>query len=274
MKIAISSDNHLDSNHLDPDQVSWQQAAVLNQQEVDIYLFAGDLFNDFQRTLDYFRTLQARTRAKVLFIAGNHDMLQNISPPELETFTDPLYFHRQVLEIPHWYLAGNNGWYDYSFSKLKDNPDQIRRWKKAFWPDGMVQQEESDYQREDRVLAQVKRALDQVGDRKILLATHFVPQKALLWPRGPMVNTTRRKRMFEMVQAMLGSQRLGDLINTYPQVKYLVYGHVHGEHRPQRIGGTVYLNQAVGVKRPRNHEWQRDNFMDQWCYKLRILDLK
>ena len=48
MKIAISSDNHLDVNRQDPDEIVSLQANYLNKQNVEYYLFAGDMFNDFQ----------------------------------------------------------------------------------------------------------------------------------------------------------------------------------------------------------------------------------
>lgn len=47
MKIAISSDNHLDVNRQNPDEIVYLQANYLNEQNVEYYLFAGDMFNDF-----------------------------------------------------------------------------------------------------------------------------------------------------------------------------------------------------------------------------------
>lgn len=78
-----------------------------------------------------------------------------------------------------------------------------------------------------------------------------------------------------MVNAILGSQHLGKLIQDYPEIKYVFYGHVHGWHEPFQIAGATYLNQAVGVRKKKRkyHEWQKDTFMDQWKYRMNIIDL-
>ncbi|KRL17177.1 hypothetical protein FD12_GL001965 [Lentilactobacillus rapi DSM 19907 = JCM 15042] len=49
IKIAASSDNHFDINKVDIDQIVEQQAAYLNENHVDYYLIAGDMFNDFEK---------------------------------------------------------------------------------------------------------------------------------------------------------------------------------------------------------------------------------
>lgn len=45
MKIAVSSDNHLDVNQVPVDTALDLQADWLARQSIDYYLFAGDLFN-------------------------------------------------------------------------------------------------------------------------------------------------------------------------------------------------------------------------------------
>lgn len=54
MKIAMSSDNHLDVNRVDIELICNQQAEFLNKNDISYYLFVGDLFNNFSRTLSYF----------------------------------------------------------------------------------------------------------------------------------------------------------------------------------------------------------------------------
>lgn len=52
MKIAISSDNHLDVNQVNVDQALAFQTKWLIDHHVDYYFYAGDLFNNFQETRD------------------------------------------------------------------------------------------------------------------------------------------------------------------------------------------------------------------------------
>lgn len=75
----MTSDNHLDINKVDIEQTLAAQAQYLKDNHVGIYLIAGDLFNKFSRSKEYVEKLQRRLpRTKVFFIAGNHDMLNDI----------------------------------------------------------------------------------------------------------------------------------------------------------------------------------------------------
>ncbi|WP_433597157.1 hypothetical protein [Limosilactobacillus reuteri] len=58
MKIAVSSDLHLDLNHAKVAEIITQQAHYLTRQEIDHYFFVGDAFNDFKQTSAYFAKLQ------------------------------------------------------------------------------------------------------------------------------------------------------------------------------------------------------------------------
>lgn len=102
MKIAISSDNHLDVNRQDPDEIVSLQANYLNKQNVEYYLFAGDMFNDFQKTKNYLEKLNTLITGKAYFIAGNHDMLKNITFEELESNNiSDFYLHNTYIDIPN-----------------------------------------------------------------------------------------------------------------------------------------------------------------------------
>lgn len=85
VKIAVTSDNHLDLNKVALADTIKQQATFLQDQGVDDYLIAGDLFNDFQKSVDYVQQLSAAVAPiRVFFIAGNHDMIKGVSYDELE----------------------------------------------------------------------------------------------------------------------------------------------------------------------------------------------
>ena len=86
MKIAISSDNHLDVNQVDPAQALAAQAKWLLEQQVGAYFFLGDLFNNFQKTRAYFTALQARVGSQIMirYLAGNHDQLTGVTAAQLD----------------------------------------------------------------------------------------------------------------------------------------------------------------------------------------------
>lgn len=278
MRIAISSDNHLDVNRVPVDDCLAAQAQWLQDQQVAAYFYGGDLFNDFALTRHYFTRLQTAvgSRCRVYYIAGNHDLLNHAPFDLVENLTDPAYLHNQYVDLPgiDWRMIGNNGWYDYSFSTYADQPRRVRQWKNAYWLDSSIDQPLSDPARMDRVLAQVDHQLNAAAHshKRVMLLTHFAPVAAVLGPR-PHFTTSRQEYFYQMFRAMTGSARLGQLVEQSGIVKRVFYGHLHGQHPVIHQHGVTYLNQAVGVRNKRNNEWQRENFIDQWEFRLRIIDL-
>lgn len=279
VRIAISSDNHLDVNQVDPAAALAMQAQYLQDHSVQYYFYAGDLFNDFTQTRQYMTDLQHRLadRVHVYYIAGNHDLLQYASYDQIEHLSAPGYLHRHYVDLPgtNWRMIGNNGWYDYSFSTYRDDSIAVRQWKRVYWLDSEIEQPGDDQERMNNVLSQVTAQLAAAKDagKRVLFLTHFAPRHELLAPRPAGVNTPRRERFYQMITAMMGSDRLGDLLESTGNVKYAFYGHLHGIHPPLEHNGVTYLNQAVGVRNKRINEWQQDDFTAQWKSSLRILDL-
>ncbi|MBB1062989.1 metallophosphoesterase [Limosilactobacillus fastidiosus] len=278
MKIAISSDNHLDVNRINSQEAIHFQANWLSQNKIDYYLFAGDLFNDFSKTNHYFDQLQQLIpNIRVYYVAGNHDLLNNISFIEAEALHSPLYLHNRFIDIPNsnWRIIGNNGWYDYSFSNYHDRIKEVQRWKNVFWLDSSIEQPISDQERMQRVLNQVKHQLflAKQDHKRVIFITHFAPQHELLSPKPQVVNTPRKEKIYQMVNAMMGSDRLGKVIEDSGIVKSTFYGHLHGVHPPLTRHNVTYFNQAVGVNNKRINEWQTDNFFEQWTSTIRIINL-
>lgn len=276
MKIAISSDNHLDVNRQDPQQILAFQSNWLTVHHVDYYLFAGDLFNNFQRTADYMTQLDTKTPSTAVFyVAGNHDMLGAASEQAIESFSSNEYLHNQYVDLPHtnWRVIGNNGWYDYSFSMYDQKPQKVARWKNVFWLDSAIPQDKDDKTKMTDVLAQTSEQLTaaQRLNKAVLYLTHFAPRHELLEPKPAATLDSRHERIYQMINAMMGSDRLGDLLESSPNVKAVFYGHLHHAHRPLHRHGLVYLNQAVGVKNKRHNEWQRATFEQQWVSTMRVL---
>ncbi|GAK30071.1 possible phosphohydrolase [Weissella oryzae SG25] len=268
MRIAISSDNHLDINKVDITEVLEQQAQYLLTQKIDIYLIAGDLFNDFNKSLAYVRELQTLVglAMQVRFIAGNHDMGRGIDFEELESSIDPLYLHNKSLDVPgtDWRIIGNNGWYDYLFAKGVD-PAAVATFRRGLYYDRQIKQPMTDYERMDLVLSQTKTLLDKSNQaqKKVLLFTHFAPiDDDILYP----VNNPR----WLLVNGVLGSPRLGELIERYENVHNVYYGHIHISKLPRQHQGVSYYNPSVGYNHRRLREWTKETFLATWQDKLAI----
>ena len=58
VKIAVTSDNHLDINKQEPAEILAKQTQKILEMNVNYYLIAGDLFNDFKKSMAYVSDLQ------------------------------------------------------------------------------------------------------------------------------------------------------------------------------------------------------------------------
>jgi len=268
-RIAFVSDLHFDVNHVDLATNLAQQAAYLKEQRVNAYLIAGDLTNHFNQSLSIVEDLQKRLApAQVRFIAGNHDMLHDVTYQALESPISPLYLHNQFWDLPgtDWRIMGNNGWYDYQFADNLPGRNFLA-WKRAFWVDSTIAQPMDDVARMDRVLVQVEKQLvaARAAHKRVFFMTHFVPRRDFIWYTGD-------NRFWNMANALMGSPRLGALLERY-QVDQVQFGHLHRHYWPQTLGGTTYVNQAVGYHNHRINEWHHQDFYTEWVSRVKILDL-
>lgn len=270
VKAALISDLHFDVNRQNIDQLLPQQAGYLMQQGVGLYLIAGDITNHFAQSLDYVERIQRLIApAKVRFIAGNHDMLHDVTYAALESPLAPTYLHQGQLDVAgtNWRIIGNNGWYDYQFADNLINRDFLT-WKRAFWVDSTIEQPQTDPERMTHVLTAVEAQLvqAQAEHKRVLLMTHFVP-------RRDYIRYTDDDRFWNMANAMLGSPRLGKLVEDY-HVEIVQFGHVHRHFAPRQFNGTTYYDQAVGYHNKRINEWSQTDYFTEWRQRLRLLELK
>lgn len=270
VKAALISDLHFDVNRQNIDQLLPQQAGYLMQQGVGLYLIAGDITNHFAQSLDYVERIQRLIApAKVRFIAGNHDMLHDVTYAALESPLAPTYLHQGQLDVAgtNWRIIGNNGWYDYQFADNLINRD-FPTWKRAFWVDSTIEQPQTDPERMTHVLTAVEAQLvqAQAEHKRVLMMTHFVP-------RRDYIRYTDDDRFWNMANAMLGSPRLGQLLEDY-HVEIVQFGHVHRHFAPRQFNGTTYYDQAVGYHNKRINEWTQTDYFTEWRQRLRLLALK
>lgn len=278
MWVAFSSDNHLDVNQVSVEETLHQQAKCLNEHHVQAYIHGGDLFNDFRKTKQYMHQLERQLAGHAYYILGNHDMLNHADYATVEHYVDPQYIHHRWIDIPQtdWRIIGNNGWYDYSFSTYADDPERVAKWKKVYWLDSSIDQPMNDLERMQLVNNQISDDLEQakLEQKRVILVTHFAPRHELLNKKPSFVDTPRKNYFYQMINAMMGSDQLGELVESYPNVQMVMYGHLHRQHPTLTRHGVTYYHKAVGVKNKRLNEWQAPTFIKQWQQTLRIIDLK
>ncbi|WP_409021570.1 metallophosphoesterase [Dellaglioa sp. P0083] len=271
--IATSSDNHFDINKVDVDIIIDEQVNYLLARNIEYYLITGDLFNDFNKTIDYIIKLKKKLNNKivVLFIAGNHDMVKNVTFDELESVVNDSYLHNQYLDISgtEWRIIGNNGWYDYSYSKqLKRSDKEMLHWKTNYWIDRKIVQPMSDVERFKLSLRQTEKLLCNAKqlNKKIIFMTHFVPNELY-------IKINNDNRFWNVANGMLGSQKMGNLLEYY-KVEKVLFGHLHIKHDPIQVNETMYYTKPVGYGRKKYNEWTKNTFFDEWKFTLQIINLK
>lgn len=273
IKIGVTSDNHLDVNRLDATLILEQQAAYLKANKFDYYLIAGDQFNDFRKTQTFVTQLNDRLhgQTQVYFIAGNHDMVNGLTYPELQQAIMPAYLHQKYVDMPgtDYRIIGNNGWYDYSFATNlpKVTAAEFSRWRNAYWIDGGIKGRGEDLAMMQAVLNNVHQQLNaaQQTHKKVLFMTHFVPQPAFIF-------FSLDRRYWNMANALMGSAHLGQLLEAY-QVPHVFFGHLHVRHQPTTINGVTYHMAPVGYGLKRLHEWVSQDFMTEWRNTLQIIEI-
>lgn len=267
-KIAFISDLHLDLNQVDFEQALTIQATYLQAQHYQVYLIAGDLFNDFTLTLQFTKALAARLAptCQVFFVAGNHDMAQHVTYAQLNQPLSAAYLHRRLVMLPgtDYVLIGNNGWYDYSFMDYQPQVN-VAQWKRTFWFDQRLQQPFSDQMRFKQDWYATRSLLAQARylHKKVLYVTHFVPRREFV-PYG------LPPRLRPML-GVLGSWHLGSLLATY-HVATVIFGHLHHKMMPTVVQGTQYCSRPLGYHRKRRNEWRfSTTFAAEWQASLGTL---
>lgn len=274
-KIGMTSDNHFDINRVDVPAVIKRQVDYLSQHHYTDYLIAGDLFNDFTRSVAYVDQLAQRLQGqcRVFFIAGNHDMIRGADFTTLQSSVNAHYVHQKMIAFPgtNYVLIGNNGWYDYQFAQLAGKgPADFARWKRAFWVDGAIKQPISDIERMALVLTTTEKLLQQAAKqgKQVIYMTHFVPQAAYI------SHTSRRPKWAEMANALMGSPRLGQLLARY-RVQAVLFGHTHLKYPPKQIAGSTYFCAPVGYGTKRHLEWRwGTDFFSEWQTCLQTYHIK
>ncbi|PWF99347.1 metallophosphoesterase [Levilactobacillus bambusae] len=269
MKVALMSDLHFDVNGISPEETLNQRADFLAAQGVQYVINGGDTYNSFEKTITYMERLQAALPdAKVYFIAGNHEMVHDVSYEQLESPLSDLYLHHRWIDIPgtDWRIIGNNGWYDYGFASNLVGRD-FAQWKRAFWIDSSIEQPMTDPERMAIVLQQVEGDLNlaQLAHKRVLFVTHFVPDDHY-------IRYTSDNRFWNMANALMGSPRMGVLLRRYG-TSVVLFGHMHIHPEPLKIDQTTFYDQALGYGTSRLHEWQQPDFMTEWQNRLKIIDL-
>lgn len=245
-KLAVITDLHADINHFDDHELT-KLFALLREQEVTRLHFAGDTANKIDQTLAVNQFFHKRG-IPTTFNLGNHEMGNVKGEQMIEHYPDSHFLNLRYVPLNHeTVLLGFNGWYDYSFSEIKD-PQQNRSVKNIYWFDRIIDRFSDDQTVNQEILQQLRDVLDDLERKnyQVILATHFVPKEEFI------VHLNGKYQIWNKLNAFLGSQALGELLDHYSNVKQVVFGHTHRRFDDQTIHDTIYSCRPLGYY----YEWR------------------
>lgn len=249
MKIGVLSDLHIDGNKKmlkDGERYVDIVAELVHSENVDLMLIAGDISNDYKESLQFLHELEQLCSRKVLFVPGNHDYW---SKENGETDTWKIYNafksdKTSILEKPYiindeWAIVGNSGWYDYTFgnSKFTEEDFRLMTFNNRTWQDKLFVKWDKDNLDMHRFFYEkIEQDLQSVGNRKIILMTHFVTHPHFIVPPPA--------HIFEYFNAFLGSNEYGSLYESF-NIKFSIMGHVHYRKKLQE-NNIEYICACLG----------------------------
>lgn len=221
-------------------------ANKVKQSEVELLLIAGDISNDYQRSLDFLHQLEQVSSCKVLFVPGNHDYW---SKDNNVTDTYKIYEafkadSTSILEKPYvindeWAVVGNSGWYNHSFGSSQFSDEQFSEmtYKGRTWQDKIfVHWGASNQEMHQWFYNKIEKDVQAVSGRQIILMTHMVTHPHFIVPMP--------HELFSYFNAFIGSSEYKKMYETY-NIKVSVMGHVH--YRKQWIENDVkYICACLG----------------------------
>ncbi|MCZ6603406.1 MAG: metallophosphoesterase [Planctomycetota bacterium] len=257
MRIAITADLHWGSKE-QGDASTRTLIRDLREEDPDVLILAGDIGSGRQETIHQCLDLFSDFSARLLFVAGNHDIWTTDGDSE-QIFRETLpeigkehgfhYLEGCPVTIDGVGIAGTMGWYDYSLRDESLGIDLVHYERKylrrvASWNDRrFVRWRFSDRELTDLLVEQLRSTLAALsGDAKeIVVVTHHLPFAELV-VRYP------EHRAWAFANAYLGSVRLGEVLLEFPRVRHHFCGHSHarsvvnkGAMRSVNVGST-YLN--------------------------------
>lgn len=273
MRLGMISDLHVDVNLLEGTQSLLDLLSEeVKKQEVKYLLIAGDISNNYVRTLNFIEEIEEKAGVKCLFVPGNHD-IWNAEWPNMnawEIYKELQQFPRNLAKEPFilnddWVVIGDLGWYDFSFGgqgfdhvKFEQMEIDGRIWKDklyAAWEMPTVEVHQTFY-------AKLQMQLEAYSDKQIILMLHVVPHRDFTVP-------ATFHHTWDYLNAFLGSKEYGELILSYP-VRYAVFGHVHFR-KQLRIDETLFICSCLGYMR----EWSKPDCPEQEIAEsLAIIDIK
>jgi 3',5'-cyclic AMP phosphodiesterase CpdA len=257
MRILLTADLHY--NHAKSRPLAQDLIAEINSTGGDVLVVIGDTAvadgDWLEQCLSRFQFAGPK-----LFVAGNHELWTH-GPDSYSLFTEELprrvrnlgwrWLETEPFITPDLAIVGSIGWYDYSFAEpsleipqrfyaakvspgaaailptfaeLFEPADDISPTARniiARWNDGkFIKLGRNDEQFLQEILDRLSSQLTALATTpQVIAAVHNVPFRQLLPPS--------HSAQWDFAKAYLGSQRLGQLLTSHPNISHVFCGHSH-----------------------------------------------
>ena len=259
VRVKVMSDIHVDVNAM---IMGLERKDFLNvlldylfetRNDFDVLLFVGDLSNDMLYSLKILDAIDKRLELKkiIKFVPGNHDVafsrgygnIEIDSTEMLNLYNKSKFSLFEPLELSsNTVLIGGLGWYDYSYYDLflGDMKEElgldyefdkyVAGLKYQYWFDGSrINFNDSDVNICGKENLRYGNLISNYKDKDIFLINHFVPFYRY-------VKVDRSNEIWNICNAFIGSEELGDIIERNSNVKYVAFGHTHSRFGLTEIG--------------------------------------
>lgn len=269
MKIAVLSDIHFDINTSESDSLEKALISHLKRVSPDYFILAGDLSNNYEKTLYYLEKIQNESGVKVLFVPGNHD-LWNIEQPEKTT---PFIYEKlkefegnicdNSVELnDEWVVMGDTLWYDYSFADRKFSLEDLRTGKFTGrnWKDKIyIDWETGDIEMTNRFIRKLHGQIKKNIGKNIILVSHMLTHPHF---------TVRNNELWKYFNAYLGTGNLERIYKDYPNIKYSIMGHVH-YRKAFKENETEYICNCLNYRK----EWFNKKAEDEVNLAMKVMEI-
>ncbi len=250
MKIGVISDIHVDEQSSEEELLNTLSECI-NDKNIDVMLVAGDISEDYKKSIDFMRKLNKSINAKLYYTAGNHDLWSKYHEEEnidsiVKIFSkEESFVHNKAVELSNdVVLIAGCGWYDYSFASSEFKLDELeeKSYLEKTWQDKLYAKHElGDIELHDAWNEELINLIMQYSDKKVILMTHMINHPDLC------VDEEHPKyEMWKYFNAFLGSQELY-FITKCDNIKVAISGHVH-YRRSFEDDNTYYMCRCLGYK--------------------------
>ncbi|MGZ4113109.1 MAG: metallophosphoesterase [Tumebacillaceae bacterium] len=254
MKLLSFSDLHIDNTSREiSDDVIGTIAAYIKEVAPDRVIVAGDIAGGAEACIRYLEELEQRSGVPHSYVPGNHSIWtmskETDSWHEYELLKQ---HHTSLIDKPielneEWVLLGDMGWYDYTYREPQVSVQEVIKNRNMIWKDSVMARwgTLSDEDVCAKMLDKFESLLNRYADKKIIFVNHFIPYLDFC-------PVATNYEIWNMIRPFMGSTKLGDLLDRYEQVKYVIFGHIHRRFGVRQRGEKQIICTPLGYVK----EWR------------------